>query len=400
MKQLICFFLLVKLFLLTTADVSGQKQVAADCFSALEVRVPINIEAFETKWEKEQEQSPTLYYMYQDQFTFWYRIQAEAGGDLNISISPVSERGAFHALVYQYNDTAFCRQLIDGKLKPGELPYEELVDSEDRETEVKTKHYTLRVEKGNAYYLSILSLVPDICGHRIAFRHQKERVAFHAMNKPCFRYSALDHELDTLSTVKDVRPDLEIDYPSSVTVIQDTVVSDNSVAELLKIDTVQRNPEIDDIVSETDKSSAKKVKLVDRVIEKGSKLELNEIYFYNNTYALREGSYPELQQLLALMNKYPDLKIEIGGHTAGNTKNIRPNPNLKDRGKGWGFSGSSKKLSRKRAQAVKEFLVEKGISALRIKTRGYGDTSKIVANPKTPSDHRRNMRVEIAIISR
>lgn len=400
MKRLIYFFLFVGSHLWTAVEMSGQKQVAADCFSALEVVVPIDIDAFETRWEEEKEQSPTLYYMYQDQFTFWYRIKASASGELNISIAPVSERGAFHALVYQYNDTSFCRQLIDGYLKPRELPYTEKDNADDTEADVKTKHYTLYVEEGNAYYLSVLSLVPDICGHRISFRYQKERVEFHAMNKPCFRYSALDHELDTLSKMTDVRPDLEIDFPESISTEEDTLSSDHLNVELHRVDSVQENPEIDDLTPESEDVPAGEVKLVDRAIETGDKLELNEIYFYNNTYALREGSDPELEELLELMNKFPDMKIEIGGHTAGNTKNIRPDPNLKDRGKGWNFSGNSKKLSLKRAEAVKSYLVDNDISARRIKTRGYGDTRKIVPDPKTPSDHRRNMRVEIAIISR
>lgn len=399
MKRLIYFFLIVGSLLWTAIEMSGQKQVAADCFSALEVVVPIDIDAFETKWEEEKEQSPTLYYMYQDQFTFWYRIQANATGILNISIAPVSERGAFHALVYQYNDTSFCRQLIDGFLKPRELPYSEKNNETDSEADVKTKHYTLHIKEDNAYYLSVLSLVPDICGHRISFRHQTEQVEFHAMNKPCFRYSALDHELDTLSTMTDVRPDLEIDFPSPIAAKEDTSTPDSLDVELRHIDSVQENPE-NDLTPKTEDISSEELKLADRAIETGDKLELNEIYFHNNTYALREGSEPELEQLLELMNKYPNLKIEIGGHTAGNTRNIRPDPNMKNRGKGWNFKGNSKKLSQKRAEAVKSYLVENDISARRIKTRGYGDTRKIVPDPKSPSDHRRNMRVEIAIISR
>lgn len=400
MKRLICFILFVGSFLCTAVEMSGQKQVAADCFSALEVAVPIDIDSFETKWEEEKEQSPTLYYMYQDQFTFWYRIKANASGGLSISIAPVSERGAFHALVYQYNDTSFCRQLIDGYLQPTVLPYSEKKSSTDREADVKTKHYTLHLEEGNAYFLSVLSLVPDICGHRISFRHRTEQVEFHAMNKPCFRYSALDHELDTLIQAKDVRPDLDIDMPSSITAVEDSVASDRMEVEMVQTDSIQENPEIDKLPSKEEDLPAEEVKLADRSIEEGDKLELNKIYFHNNTYALRGDSESELEQLLELMNKYPDLKIEIGGHTAGNTRNIRPDPNLKNRGKGWNFKGSSKKLSQKRAEAVKSYLVENDISARRIKTRGYGDTRKIVPDPKTPSDHRRNMRVEIAIISR
>jgi outer membrane protein OmpA-like peptidoglycan-associated protein len=58
-----------------------------------------------------------------------------------------------------------------------------------------------------------------------------------------------------------------------------------------------------------------------------------------------------------------------------------------------GNKAKNKQLSADRAEAVKNFLVEKGISESRITTSGMGD-SKPVASNKTPEGRAQNRRIE------
>jgi outer membrane protein OmpA-like peptidoglycan-associated protein len=55
------------------------------------------------------------------------------------------------------------------------------------------------------------------------------------------------------------------------------------------------------------------------------------------------------------------------------------------------------KLSEKRAEAVLDYLVEKGINKKRLSAKGYGDTKKRVPEAKTFEEFEMNMRVEAVV---
>jgi outer membrane protein OmpA-like peptidoglycan-associated protein len=85
---------------------------------------------------------------------------------------------------------------------------------------------------------------------------------------------------------------------------------------------------------------------------------------------------------LEFLNKNPSLKIEISGHTddVGNEQ-----LNLK--------------LSQTRAEAVKSYLVEKGIVAGRLTAKGYGKSKPIA--PNTSDETRKlNRRTEFTVLSK
>jgi outer membrane protein OmpA-like peptidoglycan-associated protein len=75
----------------------------------------------------------------------------------------------------------------------------------------------------------------------------------------------------------------------------------------------------------------------------------------------------------------PDLKLEISGHT-DNT----------------GKAEANLSLSQKRADAVKQYLVQKGIDAGRIKATGYGQQHPLYDN-KTEEGKAKNRRVELKL---
>ncbi len=132
----------------------------------------------------------------------------------------------------------------------------------------------------------------------------------------------------------------------------------------------------------------------------GQQIVLNKIYFHNNTFAFKFPAQYELEKLAEFLIEYPKVKLEIQGHSAGNTKKINPDPRYKLRGEGWNFKGSSLELSQARSDAVKSFLVEKGIDGERLSTVGLGDKKKLVAKPMNIEEARLNMRVEIVFTER
>ena len=114
----------------------------------------------------------------------------------------------------------------------------------------------------------------------------------------------------------------------------------------------------------------------------GSKVVLNNVFFASGKSVLKKESKTELDNLLKLMNDAPSLKLEISGHT-DNT----------------GSDAVNQKLSEKRAKAVVDYLVEKGISSDRLTFKGYG-SKEPVADNKTKDGRRQNRRTEFKVIAR
>lgn len=100
-----------------------------------------------------------------------------------------------------------------------------------------------------------------------------------------------------------------------------------------------------------------------------------ETYFDHNSSMLKSGGYREIARVASVLAKYPQTRIEVGGHTDGR-----------------GPEQYNQQLSQRRAEAVKNALVQQGVSPSRIHTIGYGESHPI------SSSHAQNRRVEIAII--
>ena len=125
---------------------------------------------------------------------------------------------------------------------------------------------------------------------------------------------------------------------------------------LYKIDTTQSN----DFLSENE-------------ILTGNTIIFQNIYFEIDKAKLLPKSYEEL-------NKKKSVKIEIRGHT-DNTGSYDNNINLSER----------------RAEAVMDYLINKGIGKNRITYKGFGSSVPIVGN-KTEDGRQKNRRVEFVII--
>jgi OOP family OmpA-OmpF porin len=113
------------------------------------------------------------------------------------------------------------------------------------------------------------------------------------------------------------------------------------------------------------------------ITEKG-RVTLN-VEFDTAKSTIRPTEQQDITKLAEVMKKYPDLKIQIEGHT----DNV-------------GSAKYNEKLSQQRADAVKKNLVEKyGIEASRLTAKGFGLTKPIASNA-TKEGRQKNRRVEAA----
>ncbi len=101
------------------------------------------------------------------------------------------------------------------------------------------------------------------------------------------------------------------------------------------------------------------------------------VRFDPQSAVLRARSFPTLEKLLALLRANPELRLLIEGHTDN-----------------YQSADYNLDLSRKRAFAVKDWLMQRGIGANRLRTEGFGETRPLVSNA-TAAGRARNRRVEI-----
>jgi len=118
-------------------------------------------------------------------------------------------------------------------------------------------------------------------------------------------------------------------------------------------------------------------KVVQEAVEKP--IRLNNIFFDFNKWNLRRESFMELDRWVRLMQDNPQITLEVYGHTDS-----------------IGSQAYNLKLSRKRAEAVVAYLVNKGIDKARFKVFGMGETVPVASND-TEEGRQRNRRVEVKI---
>ena len=85
-------------------------------------------------------------------------------------------------------------------------------------------------------------------------------------------------------------------------------------------------------------------------------LDIPIIYFDFDQSIIRYDAEMELQKVLVVLEKYPSLKIDIRSHT-----DCR------------GLESYNEKLSERRAQSTRQYLIDKGIDSSRIRAKGFGE---------------------------
>ena len=116
-------------------------------------------------------------------------------------------------------------------------------------------------------------------------------------------------------------------------------------------------------------------------IKIGSKIALRNVFFDTGKSEIRSESYAELDRLVKLLKDVPALKIELSGHT-DNTGSVQNN----------------NKLSQSRAEAVVNYLAQKGIAKNRLEAKGYGSSRPVDTND-TATGRQNNRRTEFEIIA-
>ena len=115
-------------------------------------------------------------------------------------------------------------------------------------------------------------------------------------------------------------------------------------------------------------------------IKKGEVFIMKNMFFATNRTRILPISEQSLQDLYMYLERNPEVRIRIIGHT----DNI-------------GKDAANQKLSEGRAQAVRDDLIERGVAPERIQAEGRGESQPIDTND-TEEGRQNNRRVEIEIL--
>ena len=119
------------------------------------------------------------------------------------------------------------------------------------------------------------------------------------------------------------------------------------------------------------------VRQAENLLTLGDTVTLKNIFFETAKATLLETSLAELDRLAEALQRHPNLRLEVGGHTDA-----------------VGSDADNLDLSERRAKAVYDYLILRGVAADRLTYRGYGE-SRPVATNDTPEGRAANRRTTL-----
>jgi OOP family OmpA-OmpF porin len=106
---------------------------------------------------------------------------------------------------------------------------------------------------------------------------------------------------------------------------------------------------------------------------------LDDVLFDFDKSTIKPEAAAILDRLVVFMNENKDKKVNLSGHTDS-----------------VGTEAYNQKLSERRVNSVKNYVVKKGVDAGRVSGQGFGET-KPIADNKTKEGRSKNRRVEVKV---
>lgn len=119
--------------------------------------------------------------------------------------------------------------------------------------------------------------------------------------------------------------------------------------------------------------------LATRDSARGLIANMSDVLFRSGSFELLPGARERLAKISGIVLAYPSLHLEVEGHTDS-----------------IGSDEYNQQLSERRAQSVRDYLVQQGISQQAIEAHGFGKTEPIASND-TPEGRQQNRRVELVL---
>jgi outer membrane protein OmpA-like peptidoglycan-associated protein len=112
---------------------------------------------------------------------------------------------------------------------------------------------------------------------------------------------------------------------------------------------------------------------------RGLIVSMSDVLFDTGKFSLKPGAREKLAKVAGILIAYPGLNIEVGGYT----DNV-------------GGDDMNQKLSENRAGAVRDYLVQQGVTTNSVSAKGFGNTSPVASNDNS-AGRQENRRVELVV---
>ena len=116
-----------------------------------------------------------------------------------------------------------------------------------------------------------------------------------------------------------------------------------------------------------------------RETARGLIVNVSDVLFDTGQHTLKPGAREKLATVAGILLAYPDLNLEVDGHTDS-----------------VGDDDYNQALSERRAEAVRGYLVQQGIPTASIAAQGYGESQPVASND-VPAGRQQNRRVELVV---
>jgi len=108
-------------------------------------------------------------------------------------------------------------------------------------------------------------------------------------------------------------------------------------------------------------------------------MNMSDVLFDTARYTLRPAAREKLAKVSGILLAHPGLKVDVEGHTDS-----------------VGGEEYNQRLSEQRAAAVRDYLVQQGVSMNAVAARGFGKTQPIASNDNAIG-RQQNRRVELVV---
>jgi len=378
----------LSVFIIYTAKAQELKNIknASDCKNAIEISTLSKFGP--TGAPKEVKMKSADNPFAQAQHPVWYKFQAEKDGMLLFDIIPIDPEDNYDFLLYQVENNNYCIDIKSGKLSPirSNMARTDLALQGKTGLSItgKPECYSkgIEVKKGDRFVLAVNNMYKGK-GHTIVFKYLenfivKGKVIDFDTQEP-IKAKVSWTNLRTNETTSSTNTNKQGDFELKVSVSTEAHRFPNyllwAYADKYYIsDTIIASRSVESLSTSTFNFKIHKLK-------KGNNDFLPKIFFAPNATDINTNSYKDLERIYRLLVENKELMITLEGHSNG----FYPSNDV------------DKALSEDRAQKVKEWLVNKGIDATRIKTRGLGSNKMIYPYAENEEQESANRRVEIYI---
>jgi outer membrane protein OmpA-like peptidoglycan-associated protein len=140
----------------------------------------------------------------------------------------------------------------------------------------------------------------------------------------------------------------------------------------------------EEAIRQKEEMRARLLKQLNQVLEtrdtpRGLVVNMPDVLFDSGQYTLKPAARERLARISGIVLAYPELKLEVEGHTDS-----------------IGGDEFNQRLSEKRANSVRDYLVDSGITMDSIIARGFGKTQPVADNA-TSEGRKLNRRVEMIV---